>query len=97
MNTEEVWKRSTVPGTRHLFVSNMGRVKFPEFADVRGYRQKERITSGSRDYDKDTNSYYLKIETLGKPHLVHRLVAFAFHGDSWRPWLIDVDHITVTR
>ena len=88
----EVWKRSIVPGSENLFVSDLGRVKFPTYVNAIGSIYKERITCGSRWYNKNTKSYYRQIKNRGKPHRVNRLVCFAFHGDSHRVWLDCVDH-----
>ena len=88
----EVWKRSIVPGTEHLFVSDLGRVKFPAFTDTLGRIYKERITRGCRWYDKSKDSYYRRIY-IHTTITVHRLVCFAFHEDSYRFWLDCVDHI----
>ena len=84
---EGIWKQSVVPGTEHLFVSNLGRVRFPN----------GQIKLGTRYYSKNTKSYYQRVcQTIDGTQAqfpVHRLVCFAFHGDSHRIWLDSVDHI----
>ena len=83
----EIWKQSVVPGTERLFVSNLGRVRFPN----------GQIKLGTRYYSKNTKSYYRRvcqnINGTQAQFPVHRLVCFAFHGDSHRIWLDSVDHI----
>ena len=76
-----------MPKSERVEVSNMGRVRFPS----------GRITQGSRHYRENSKSYQ-RVVMIGprgdsKQFKVHRLVCFAFHGETYRCWLPSVDHI----
>ena len=79
----EIWKKSLMPGSEKLLVSNMGRIKFPC----------GRITTGCRKYNISTKSCYCIVKTNRRYFKVHRIVCFTFHKDTWRIWLKHVDHI----
>ena len=81
----EIWRRSVVPRSEKLFVSNLGRVRFPN----------GRITVGTRGLATN-NKYYLRVglrfEGKYMKFAVHRLVCFTFNGETYRPWFYDIDH-----
>ena len=68
-------------------IQSLGRVRFAN----------GKITLGNRQYNKPDKAYYRRVcQTIdGTQHhfFVHRLVCFAFHGDSHRIWLDSCDHI----
>lgn len=83
----ENWRKSVVPGSYRVDVSNRGNVRFPT----------GRITKGSRKY-QEARDVYIRVVCIGPrdnqiKSKVHRLVCFAFHGDTHREWLDSVDHI----
>ena len=84
---DEIWRKSVVPGSEKLYVSNRGEIRYPS----------GRITKGTRKY-QEARDVYIRVVCIGprdiqKQFKVHRLVCFAFHGDTHREWLDSVDHI----
>ena len=80
----EIWRRSVVPNSGRLFVSNLGRVRFPS----------GRITMGTQGGNSKNIYYFVHSVVSGKNHRfsVHKLVCFTFNGESYRPWFDHIDH-----
>ena len=85
---KEIWK--DIPEYEGYQVSNLGRVKSLERIDALGHRLKEKILKPSISH----NGYYrvcLHKNSIGKMHVVHRLVWIAFNGPI--PEGLQVNHI----
>ena len=81
----EIWRKSVVRGSERVDVSNFGNVRFPSGRITRGCRQEKKV------------DYFVRVVSIGprdnqKNFKVHRLVCFAFHGETHREWLPCVDH-----